>query len=136
MSPLGEAIGKIMDIKFTCRCNYGSLLINKAIFCLSKGTRIGVDRKVTATSDTIKPGEVFTLTFHNAYLWDLNGYNIFGTGSGDGFHLLNKCYEAEFAKMLWYEKASCFFEYEDEAAEDYEVEVLDFEVVADWQIAS
>lgn len=118
-----------MDIKFKCKCTYDSLLIDKAIFSFSKGTRLGVDRTVTA-HPPFRPGEEFELIFHNAYLWDLNGYNIFGTGNNDGFHFLNKCYEAEFAMMLSCEKATCYFEYEDEAAIDYEVEILDWEIAA------
>ena len=118
-----------MIIKFKVQTNYPELYLNTARFILKNGTEIEVDRTATGYTPDIKADEPFQMEWHNCYLWSLNGYNIFGTGNNDGFHLLNKCYEAEFEKMLKCEEASVDFWYEDEAPGDYDCKVISWEIV-------
>ena len=115
-----------MNIKFTVKPNRDELYLNKAVFTLKNGTTIGVDRHITGYTPGFKAGDTFELMFHNFYLWDLNGFNIFTTEGNGGFYLHDTYEKMEFAKLL--KGAECAFEYEDEAPDDYECQILSWEI--------
>ncbi len=121
-----------MDIWFICKTNKDYITINTAKFKLPSGAVITVDRTETIR-DRDYHGNIgnMKMVWKNAYLWALDGFNIFGDKDGYGLKLPR--FEAsEFRKLVAGTiPATVSFELECEADEDYECECLMFDVVCE-----
>ena len=65
-----------MDISFNARTNKDYMMINTAIFHLKDGGTITIDRDETFYT---LENNVLDMTWHNVYIWEINGYNVFET---------------------------------------------------------
>ncbi len=104
-----------MRITFRCKTNKDYVMINTVKFTLPTGTVLTVDR--TSTEYDIADGEL-DMTWKCVYLHDIDGNCISDTAyitDSSGFEDL-----VADAKVM--------FELEDDADEDYEVEILEVKV--------
>ena len=103
-----------MRITFKCRTNKDYVMINTAKFILPTGTVLTVDR--TTTHYGIE-GEILNMTWGCVYLWAIDNNYIF---SDDTAYITDS---SGFEDLV--AQAKVEFELEDDADEDYKVEVLE-----------
>lgn len=95
-----------MELYFRAKTNKNYCSINKAIFHLTNGGTLSVDRG--ETEYTIENGNL-EMVWHGVYLWEFNGLNIFAEEMVYPSEGLNKLLEG----------SSVEFELEDDAESDY-----------------
>lgn len=105
-----------MRISFKCKTNKDYVAINVAKFILPNGTTLTVDRTRTEWDFD---GEDLIMTWYGTFLWAINDNNIFTDGAyitdASGFEDLI----ADARVMLLVEE---------DADDDYEVDVLDWTI--------
>ena len=105
-----------MRISFKCKTNKDYCAINVAEFILPNGTTLTVDR--TRTEWDIN-GEDLNMTWYCTYLWAINGNNIF---TDEAYITDSSGFEDLIAD------ARVLFLVDEDADEDYEVDVLDWTI--------
>ena len=105
-----------MRISFKCRTNKDYVMINTAKFTLPTGTTLTVDR--TSTEYDIE-GEILDMTWGCTYLHAIDGNCIFS----DTAYITDS---SGFEDLV--ADAKVIFELEDDADEDYEVEILEVRI--------
>ena len=103
-----------MRITFKCRTNKDYVMINTVKFILPTGTVLTVDR--TTTHYDIEGG-ILNMTWGCVYLWAIDGNNIF---SDETAYITDS---SGFEDLV--ANAKVVFELEDDADEDYSVELLE-----------
>lgn len=105
-----------MRITFKCRTNKDYVMINTAKFTLPTGTVLTVDR--TTTHYDIE-GEILNMTWGATYLHAIDGNCIFS----DTAYITDS---SGFEDLV--AQAKVVFELEDDADEDYKVELLEIKI--------
>lgn len=105
-----------MRITFKCKSNKTYVAINVAKFILPSGTTLTVDRTRTEWDFDESTGN-FNMTWYHCYLHAINDCNIFS----DEAYL-----EAEFEDLI--ADARVMLLIEEDADDDYEVDVLEWSV--------
>ena len=111
-----------MQIAFECKTNKDYMMINTAIFHLKDGGELTIDRDSTEWS--IDNDGNMEVIFKNIYFWAINDYHVFADGDGYSFYPT----EEEEVKKLLSGDVTVTLELEDDADEDYEVEVINYYV--------
>ena len=107
-----------MRISFKCKTNRDYVAINTAKFILSTGSTITIDRDTTEW-DIDKNTRELTMVWKHCYLWAIDGNNIFTEGAyiTDGANFEDLVADARVMLLV-----------EEDADDDYEVDVLDWSV--------
>ena len=107
-----------MRITFKCKTNKDYVAINVAEFILPTGSTITVDRDTTEW-DIDKSTHELTMVWKHCYLWAIDGNNIFTEGAyiTDGANFEDLIADARIMLLV-----------EEDADDDYEVDVLDWSV--------
>lgn len=104
-----------MDLTFVVETNKKYVAINTAIFQLKDGGTITLDREETYYS-SLKNG-FLTMEWHDVYLWEINGINIFDEPYQPAdIYFIALIEDCEFVEFVL----------EDDADSDYCVEVKNF----------
>ena len=105
-----------MRITFKCKTNKDYVAINVAKFILPTGSTLTVDRDDTEWDID---GDQLTMVWRHCYLWAIDNNNIFTEGAyiTDGANFEDLVADARILLLV-----------EEDADEDYEVDVLDWRI--------
>ena len=112
-----------MKIEFVCKTNKEYVMINTLLLTLKSGAVLTIDRDETLY-DIDEKGNL-SMTWEGCYLWALDGFNIFSSEYYCGVRPAD-FEKNEFIKLT--EGAGASFELEDDADEDYEVELVSYSI--------